>query len=253
MGQRENDKTITERIRYMLSHAKLLKAFWGEAMRTAVDIINLSPSVPLSGDIPERVWKGKYVLYKHLRLFCCRAFVHIPRDERFKLDGKSKQCIFLGYDHTIKDIEKEDKPKPIARNDNVYEPKLPARDVNDGGDANTNVLPINTELTRSVRQSRPSQKYPSHEYVLLTNEGELESDSQSAIHLSKNLTFHSRSKHIEVRYHWIRDALERKQFSLEKIHTDDNGSDMMTKTLPMGKFATCRMKASMVEYGPISS
>ncbi|KAI4346140.1 hypothetical protein L6164_013215 [Bauhinia variegata] len=79
------------------------------------------------------------------------------------------------------------------------------------------------------------------------------SDSQSAIHLSKNLTFHSRSKHIEVRYHWIRDALERKQFSLEKIHTDDNGSDMMTKTLPMGKFATCKMKAGMVEYGPISS
>ncbi|KAI4344544.1 hypothetical protein L6164_011759 [Bauhinia variegata] len=59
------------------------------------------------------------------------------------------------------------------------------------------------------------------------------SDSQSAIHLSKNLTFHLRSKHIEVRYHWIRDALERKQFSLEKIYTEDNSSDMMTKTLPI--------------------
>ena len=34
------------------------------------------------------------------------------------------------------------------------------------------------------------------------------SDSQSAIHLSKNSTFHSRSKHIYVRYHWIRDVLE---------------------------------------------
>ncbi|KAI4334843.1 hypothetical protein L6164_013552 [Bauhinia variegata] len=79
------------------------------------------------------------------------------------------------------------------------------------------------------------------------------SNSQSAIHLSKNLTFHSRSKHIQVWYHWIRDALERKQFSLEKIHTEDNGSDMMTKTLPIGKFATCRMKAGMVKYGPISS
>jgi hypothetical protein len=35
-------------------------------------------------------------------------------------------------------------------------------------------------------------------------------DNQSAIHLSKNLTFHSRSKHIDVRYHWIRDALNEK-------------------------------------------
>ncbi|WP_036768046.1 Ty1/Copia family ribonuclease HI, partial [Plesiomonas shigelloides] len=51
-------------------------------------------------------------------------------------------------------------------------------------------------------------------------------DSQSAIHLRKNSSFHSRSKHIDVRYHWIRDVLEKKQLQLEKIHTDENGSDM---------------------------
>ena len=34
-----------------------------------------------------------------LRVFCCRAFVHIPKDERSKLDVKVKPCIFLGYDH----------------------------------------------------------------------------------------------------------------------------------------------------------
>ena len=47
--------------------------------------------------------------------------------------------------------------------------------------------------------------------------------------------FHSRSKHIDVRYHWIRDVLESKQLKLEKIHTDDNASDMMTKALPNEK------------------
>ena len=36
------------------------------------------------------------------------------------------------------------------------------------------------------------------------------SDSQSVIHLSKNSTFHSRSKHIDVRYHWIHDVHESK-------------------------------------------
>ena len=63
------------------------------------------------------------------------------------------------------------------------------------------------------------------------------SDSQSAIHLSRNLTFHSRSKHIQVRYHWIRDVLEEKQLELQKVHTDDNISDMMTKILPKHKHA----------------
>ena len=60
-------------------------------------------------------------------------------------------------------------------------------------------------------------------------------DSQSVIHLSKNPTFHSKSKHINVRYHWIRDALEMKLFFLEKIHIDENGSDMMTKPIPIEK------------------
>jgi len=65
-------------------------------------------------------------------------------------------------------------------------------------------------------------------------------DSQSAIHLGKNPTFHCRSKHIDVRYHWIRDILDSKLLELEKIHTDDNNSDMMTKTLPKEKFETCQ-------------
>lgn len=45
-------RTIGERIRCILSHVKLPKSFLGEAVRTAV--VNLSPSVPLKGDVPER-------------------------------------------------------------------------------------------------------------------------------------------------------------------------------------------------------
>ncbi|CAL9000332.1 unnamed protein product, partial [Prunus brigantina] len=56
-----------------------------------------------------------------------------------------------------------------------------------------------------------------HKYIL-------HCDSQNAIHLSKNSSFHSRSKHIDVRYHWIRDVLESKKLQLEKIHIDDNSS-----------------------------
>ncbi|KAI5338059.1 hypothetical protein L3X38_017330 [Prunus dulcis] len=81
----------------MLSHAKLPKSFWGEALMTAVDLINLSPSAPLNGDVPNKFWSGKDVSYNHLKVFGCRAFVHIPKDERSKLDAKSKECIFMGY------------------------------------------------------------------------------------------------------------------------------------------------------------
>ena len=83
----------------MLSDAKLFKPFWVEVIHTAVDLINLSPSALLYGNVPKRVWTGKNVSYKHLRMFGCRLYVHIPKDERSKLNDKVKECIFLGYGH----------------------------------------------------------------------------------------------------------------------------------------------------------
>ncbi|CAA0831359.1 Uncharacterized mitochondrial protein AtMg00300 [Striga hermonthica] len=69
----------------------------------------------------------------------------------------------------------------------------------------------------------------------------------SAIHLSKNSSFHLRSKHIEVRYHWIRNVLESKQLHLAKVHTSENGADMMKKTLPKEKLEVCRRRAGLLE------
>ncbi|KAJ8468023.1 hypothetical protein OPV22_030575 [Ensete ventricosum] len=88
-----------ENIRYMLSQAKLPKRFWDEALMTVVDVINISPYTALDYDVAEHVWSGKDVSYMHLRVFGCRAFAHIPNNERSKLDGKTKECIFLGYSH----------------------------------------------------------------------------------------------------------------------------------------------------------
>ena len=73
------------------------------------------------------------------------------------------------------------------------------------------------------------------------------SDSHSIIHLFKNSMFQSRSKHIDVRYPWIRDVLKSKQLYLEKIHTSKNGSDMLTKCLPKEKVKAHRQRAGLVE------
>ena len=39
---------------------------------------------------------------KHLRVFGCNAYVHVPKEERGKLDSKSKKCIFVGYGNETK-------------------------------------------------------------------------------------------------------------------------------------------------------
>ena len=64
---------------------------------TVAHVINLSPVVALESDVPNSVWYGKDVSYDHLRVFCCKAFVHVPKDDRSKLDVKTRQCIFIGY------------------------------------------------------------------------------------------------------------------------------------------------------------
>ena len=87
-----------EKVRSLLSHLKLPKIFWGEALLTVVHVLNLSPCVPLQSDTLKRVWSGKDVSYNHLWVVGCKAFVHIPKDERSKLDVKTRQCVFIGYD-----------------------------------------------------------------------------------------------------------------------------------------------------------
>ena len=68
---------------------------------------------------------------------------------------------------------------------------------------------------------------------------------QSAIHLAKNSTFHAQTKHVYIRYHWIRDVLESKLLYLDKIHTNQNGSDIMTKVVTMVKLDVCRKMAGL--------
>ena len=70
-------------------------------------------------------------------------------------------------------------------------------------------------------------------------------DSQSTIHLVKNSTYHSKSKHIDVRYHWILDVLEKKQLQLEKIHTTENMLDIMIKPLPKEKLKSYMQKVGL--------
>ncbi|MCO5601200.1 hypothetical protein L7F22_055319 [Adiantum nelumboides] len=64
-------------------------------------------------------------------------------------------------------------------------------------------------------------------------------DSQSAITLAKNPMFHSKSKHIEVRYHLIQDIMADKRLQIVMVHTNDNPAHALTKSLATKRFAHC--------------
>ena len=56
-------------------------------------------------------------------------------------------------------------------------------------------------------------------------------NNQSAILLVKNQTYYARTKHVDVKYHYVREIIERGVVLLRKIDTKDNPSDMLTKVV----------------------
>ena len=73
------NRTLMERVRYPLIESKLPKSFWGEALYTVAHIIDMTLTVALQGDIPKNVWTSKNISYGHLRVFACKAYVHVPK------------------------------------------------------------------------------------------------------------------------------------------------------------------------------
>ena len=65
-------------------------------------------------------------------------------------------------------------------------------------------------------------------------------DNMSAIAMTKNSVFHSRTTHIEIRHHFIRELVEKEEIDLQFCKTDEQLADMFTKVVPSEKFAYFR-------------
>ena len=65
--------------------------------------------------------------------------------------------------------------------------------------------------------------------------------------MSVNPVFHDKSKHIEIRYHFIRDMVQKGAIELQYILTDDQTTDVLTKPLPRVKFEYFRGKLGVEE------
>ena len=153
----------------------------------------------------EMVWSGKKPSYKHLRVFGCEAYRHIPKEFRNKLEPKSRKCIFLGYGESGEMGYRlwDPESRKILRSNDVYfnEVKFHAKPEKveeirrvvfreDEPSASTSrqqseaqievpvQVPVPREaesvvVRRSERVLHPLDRYvPSLDYVMLTNCGE---------------------------------------------------------------------------------
>ena len=72
-------------------------------------------------------------------------------------------------------------------------------------------------------------------------------DNQSCIKLIENPVFHDRSKYIDIKYHYIRDMVQRKNVKLQYINTSEHVVDILTKPLPLRQFVQLRGKLGVAE------
>ena len=202
MVERMN-RTLNERARSIRIHVGLPKMFWAEAISTSAYLINRGPSIPLNYKLPEEEWTGKTVSLSHLKVFGCVSYVHVNAKKKDKLDAKSRKCFFIrygtdkfGYKFWSEQDKKIIKSKNVIFNErNLYKDKdvsdstgelvkeneqveleeITKEDIFKRTKEDPEPKPDTPQPRRSMRISRPLERYsPYLHYLLLTDGGEPE-------------------------------------------------------------------------------
>jgi len=95
VAERKN-KTLVVCARSMLKCKNLTNVFWVEAINTTMYLKNRSPTRSLDYKTPFEVLFGFKPAVSHLRVFGCKAFSHIPKEDRNELDSTAIKCTFIG-------------------------------------------------------------------------------------------------------------------------------------------------------------
>ncbi|RVW81995.1 Retrovirus-related Pol polyprotein from transposon TNT 1-94 [Vitis vinifera] len=90
------NRTLKDMVRSMISHSTLPESLWGEAIKTAVYILNRVPSKAVA-KTPYELWTSKKPSIRHLHVWGCPAEARPYKPNEKKLDSRTVSCYFVGY------------------------------------------------------------------------------------------------------------------------------------------------------------
>ena len=95
IAERRN-RTLMKMVRSMISRTNLPGFLWGEALKTALYILNCVPTkaVPLT---PFELWTGRKPSLNHLKVWGCPAKAKLYNPTLSKLDSRTTRCYFVSY------------------------------------------------------------------------------------------------------------------------------------------------------------
>ena len=92
----KRNHTLKDMVRSMISHSTLPESLWGEAIKTAVYILNRVPSKAVA-KTPYELWTSKKPSIRHLHVWGCPAEARPYKPNEKKLDSRTVSCYFVGY------------------------------------------------------------------------------------------------------------------------------------------------------------
>jgi hypothetical protein len=121
------NQTVVAMARSLLKSMGMPAKFWGEAVSTAVYLLNRAPTKSVKGQTPYEAWHGRKPSVQHLRTFGCTAHVKKLGPGQSKLADRSKQTVFIGYETGSKAYRLYDpvQRKLIVSRDVVFEEDRP--------------------------------------------------------------------------------------------------------------------------------
>ncbi|KAF2320532.1 hypothetical protein GH714_028041 [Hevea brasiliensis] len=226
--------------RSLLKAKELPDYFWGEAVATAVYLLNISPTKAVLNQTPYEAWMGKKPRVSHLKAFGCVAYSLV--NFRSKLDEKSEKCIFIGY-------------SPHSKAYRLYNP---AGCLDDRKSTYSNIFSFGSGAITwsSKKQETVALSLSKAEYAAATSAArqalwlrkliedfsleqkgatKIFCDNQSTIAIAKNPAFRGRTKHIVVHHHFIRKLVTNGKVVLKFRSTNEQTADVFTKSLSQAK------------------
>ncbi len=174
---------LMDRVRSILYGSNLDMSAWAEVAFTVIYLKNRTPTRSLKGKTPYEAWYQEKPDMSHLRALGCDAYVHVPKQQRKKLNSHTKRYQLVGYNHSnIYRLWDADRKEITHAQDVIFDEGRETMEVEEEEDiVELDLVPPQPRTISLEQQMTPKQTISSESGTVPEQEGESQEDVQAPV------------------------------------------------------------------------